>query len=101
MRGVRSYRGGTLLSTKIDSRPFWLMVQVCPTLWRMYTYYSAEERRAIKSETASYSGWAKEAVGGDEGDRHCYNCARVSPPVQSGHETPDESRLTCAARSLR
>lgn len=44
----------------------------------MYTYYSAEERKTLQSDIKTYTGWAKEAAGGDEGDRYCYNCAKVS-----------------------
>ena len=55
--------------------------QVCPTIWRMYSYYSEDERRAVQEHHAAAKGWAKEAVGGREQERWCYNCAQVGLPI--------------------
>lgn len=47
-------------------------------IWRLYSYYSVEERTAVLEDHSAAKGWAKEAIGGREHERWCYNCAQVS-----------------------
>jgi hypothetical protein len=55
-----------------------LTSQVCPMIWRLYSYYSIEERTAVLDDHSKAQGWQKEAIGGREHERWCYNCAQVS-----------------------
>ena len=50
--------------------------QSCPSLWRQYAYYSPETRLAIQKTKRDSREWQKEAIGGDEAEEWCYNCAR-------------------------
>jgi len=47
-------------------------------IWRLYSYYSVEERTAVLDDHSKAQGWQKEAIGGREHERWCYNCAQVS-----------------------
>jgi hypothetical protein len=56
--------------------------QVCPMIWRMYSYYTEDERQAVQEQHSAAKGWAKEAVGGREHERWCYNCAQVRVTIE-------------------
>ncbi|ORX36747.1 hypothetical protein BD324DRAFT_627024 [Kockovaella imperatae] len=47
----------------------------CPSLWRVYSYFSVQARTTLQAVKSESSGWQREAVGGDELDEWCYNCA--------------------------
>ena len=55
------------------------ILQSCPTLWRVYSYYSPDARFALQETKRQVTGWQKEALGGLENEEWCYNCA------QEGH----------------
>lgn len=49
--------------------------QACPSLWRVYSYYSVVQREAALEKRRKLTGWYKEAAGGEIDDLFCYNCA--------------------------
>jgi len=53
-----------------------LTIQACPTVWRVYAYWSTEQRKEAERKKGKAVGWHKEAVGGTNDDMFCYNCAR-------------------------
>ena len=52
-----------------------MTVQNCPTLWRIYTYYSPSDRAARQTERANATDWKAEALGRVANVDYCYNCA--------------------------
>ncbi|KAK4687579.1 hypothetical protein P7C73_g2538, partial [Tremellales sp. Uapishka_1] len=50
-------------------------LQTCPTLWRIYSYYSKESRRDAQNLKDRAKSWEREAIGGREREEWCYNCA--------------------------
>lgn len=81
MRSERSYCSGKpSLECQRGRR---LTSQVCPMIWRLYSYYSVEERTAVLDDHSKAQGWQKEAIGGREHERWCYNCAQVSSSLSA------------------
>lgn len=51
-------------------------MQGCPTIWRIYSYRSQEDRRSVQDDKARAEGWTEEAIGGGAREEWCYNCAK-------------------------
>ncbi|RSH87432.1 hypothetical protein EHS25_003342 [Saitozyma podzolica] len=48
----------------------------CPSLWRVYTYFSTESRAEAIRAKSVLTSWEKEAACGGASEQWCYNCAR-------------------------
>lgn len=49
--------------------------KACPSVWRIYRYFSTEERSELQDKKRKATEWAKEALGDVRAEMFCYNCA--------------------------